>query len=137
MGGFFSLHCLIAWRISTLFVILSSTLFHSSYSLFLLLTNDTLPITPTPLQQSLVETNAHWSSLGALKADVAEALVVELAPIREEAARLLRDRNEIDTILGRGADYARERAQQTLDLAHQEMGLLLPKRSHSSMNPKL
>lgn len=61
---------------------------------------------------------------GALKGEVAEAVVAKVAPIREKTHELLADPAELDRLLAVGADKAAETAEATLGRAHEALGLL-------------
>jgi tryptophanyl-tRNA synthetase len=61
---------------------------------------------------------------GDLKADVAEATVEALAPIRERVAELLKDPAELDRLLAVGADRARSVASATLARVYERIGFL-------------
>ena len=51
---------------------------------------------------------------GDLKAAVAEAVIAELAPVRERYAELRPDESALEAILARGAEQARAIASETL-----------------------
>ncbi len=61
---------------------------------------------------------------GHLKVDTAEIVVNALAPIRDEAARLMADREELDRLLRVGAEKARERARKTLSSVYDAVGFV-------------
>ena len=61
---------------------------------------------------------------GDLKADVAEATIEGLAPVRERAGELLKDPTELDRILADGADRAREYAAATLARVYERVGFV-------------
>jgi tryptophanyl-tRNA synthetase len=61
---------------------------------------------------------------GHLKVDTAEIAVQALAPIRDETARILADRAQLDALLRRGAERARERAAATLARVYDRIGFL-------------
>jgi tryptophanyl-tRNA synthetase len=63
---------------------------------------------------------------GDLKRLVADVVVTELTPIRERHAALMREPDELDRLLARGADRARAVAGPKLDEMKRRMGLLLP-----------
>jgi tryptophanyl-tRNA synthetase len=63
---------------------------------------------------------------GDLKRTVADLIVATLAPIRERHAALMQDPAELDRLLARGAERAREVAGPKLAEAKRRMGLLLP-----------
>lgn len=60
---------------------------------------------------------------GTFKTAVADAVVAELAPIRERTLELLDDPAELDRILAANADRAREVADATLERTMTAMGL--------------
>ena len=60
---------------------------------------------------------------GAFKSEVADAVVAEVAPIRERALELLADPAELDRILAGNAARASEVAEATLDRAYRAIGL--------------
>ncbi|MDC0991625.1 tryptophan--tRNA ligase, partial [Pontimonas sp.] len=61
---------------------------------------------------------------GALKSEVAEAVVATVTPIRERTHELLADPAELDRLLVLGAEKAAETAEATLGRAHEALGLL-------------
>jgi tryptophanyl-tRNA synthetase len=61
---------------------------------------------------------------GDLKKDVAEALVEFVTPVRERVRSYLDDTAELDKILSRGAERAREVASRTLARAYERLGFL-------------
>jgi tryptophanyl-tRNA synthetase len=63
---------------------------------------------------------------GHLKVDTAELVVNAVAPVRDEAERLLADRAELDALLRRGAEKARARAQTTLRAVYDALGFVRP-----------
>ncbi|HEU5473909.1 MAG TPA: tryptophan--tRNA ligase [Actinophytocola sp.] len=65
---------------------------------------------------------------GDLKKDLAEALVEWVTPIRERVRSYMDDPAELDKILTRGADRAREVAAATLSSVYDRLGLLPPVR---------
>ncbi len=60
---------------------------------------------------------------GKLKVAVADAVIAEIEPVQEEYKRILADEAYLNSVLEKGAMQARERAQQTLDLAFKRIGL--------------
>lgn len=62
------------------------------------------------------------SGYGDLKKALAEVVEGTFGPIRERTNELLADRGELERLLQQGADRARERAQQTLDLVYERIG---------------
>lgn len=59
---------------------------------------------------------------GHLKVETAELIIATMGPIRDEAERLLADQAELDRLLKRGAEKARERAARTLDKVRAAVG---------------
>ncbi|MFP1628652.1 tryptophan--tRNA ligase [Streptomyces sp. 5K101] len=70
------------------------------------------------------ELAGEYGSYGALKKDVADALVEVLRPVRERHAELAADPAYIDDVLRKGADRARGMARPTVDAAYRAIGLL-------------
>ncbi len=66
------------------------------------------------------------SGYGDLKKAVAEALVEFVTPVRERVRSYLDDPAELDKILARGAERAREVTSATLATTYERMGLLAP-----------
>ena len=62
--------------------------------------------------------------LGHFKADLADLAVSKLSPVSSEMARLMRDTAEIDRILARGAERAREIAAPILDEVYEIVGMV-------------
>ncbi|MCR5610964.1 MAG: tryptophan--tRNA ligase [Clostridiales bacterium] len=60
---------------------------------------------------------------GRLKTCVADAVIAELEPVQNEYRRILSDREYLDGVLKKGADTASERAQKTLDLVFERVGI--------------
>ena len=63
---------------------------------------------------------------GDFKADVADAVVELFAPVRARYAELTADPGELDRVLARGAERARETAQRTMATVRDRIGLLAP-----------
>ncbi|MGY5318194.1 tryptophan--tRNA ligase [Neomicrococcus lactis] len=63
---------------------------------------------------------------GHLKVDVAEAVVAAVTPIRERTEQLLADPAELDRLLARGAEKAREVSQPVLEAVYERVGFLPP-----------
>ena len=63
---------------------------------------------------------------GDFKTDVAEAVVELFAPVRERYADLVADPGELDRVLARGAEQAREVAAATMTTVRERIGLLAP-----------
>ncbi|MFD9816211.1 tryptophan--tRNA ligase [Streptomyces sp. NPDC059080] len=67
-----------------------------------------------------------YDSYGALKKDVAEAVVELLRPVRERHAELAADPGYVDGVLRGGAERARAVARPRVDAAYRAVGLLPP-----------
>ncbi|MFZ0058768.1 MAG: tryptophan--tRNA ligase [Acidimicrobiales bacterium] len=67
---------------------------------------------------------ARYDTYGALKADVAAAVVELLRPVRERYVELTRDTGALAQILRQGADQARRIAAVTLERAQRAVGLV-------------
>jgi len=67
---------------------------------------------------------ARYDSYGALKADVAAAVVEMLRPVRERYLELTRDPGALAGILEQGADRAQKIAAATLERAQRAVGLV-------------
>ena len=65
---------------------------------------------------------------GDLKSRVAEVVIAALTPIRERYDELMRDVDELDRLLERGAEQAREISEPKLVEVKRRMGLVLPGR---------
>jgi tryptophanyl-tRNA synthetase len=63
---------------------------------------------------------------GALKSDVAEALADFVTPLRQQVAGYTDDPAELDKLLARGAERAREVAGQTVRAVYDRVGFLPP-----------
>jgi tryptophanyl-tRNA synthetase len=63
---------------------------------------------------------------GHLKVDTADLVVARVAPLRAEVDKMLADRTELERILRRGAEKARERAQVTLRRTYDALGFVRP-----------
>ena len=72
---------------------------------------------------------AQARGYGDLKKRVAEVVVDALAPIRQRYETIMEDVAELDRILARGAEQAREVAEPKLDEMKRRVGLVLPRRS--------
>ena len=66
---------------------------------------------------------------GDLKERVAEVVIGELTPIRQRYETLMEDVAELDRLLARGAEQAREVSEPKLDEMKRRVGLVLPQRS--------
>lgn len=63
---------------------------------------------------------------GHLKVETADMVIATIGPIRDETNRLLGDLGELDRILQRGAEKARQRAAVTLGKVRQAVGFVSP-----------
>ncbi|WP_405217520.1 tryptophan--tRNA ligase [Agrococcus sp. Ld7] len=74
---------------------------------------------------SVADLEAHFDGqgYGVFKTEVADAVVAELAPVRERTLELLADPAELDRLLAVNADRARAVADATLTRALEAMGL--------------
>jgi tryptophanyl-tRNA synthetase len=72
------------------------------------------------------EIEAHFSGQGyaALKSEVAEAVIEELAPIRERYKQLIADPAELDRLLALGAEKARAVAEPKVELVKARVGFI-------------
>lgn len=61
---------------------------------------------------------------GDLKADTAEIVHATLAPIRDRVQELMTDRAELERLIARGGQKAREAAQPTIDLVYNRVGFV-------------
>ena len=61
---------------------------------------------------------------GHLKVETAEIIQAAIAPIRDRAEELMKDRGELESILSQGAWKAQERAQKTLNEVYRRVGFL-------------
>jgi len=76
--------------------------------------------------RSIEEVTAAYDRYGPLKADLGEAMVEILAPVRERYAELTADPGAVPQLLKKGAVKAGAVASQTLDRARKAIGLLDP-----------
>ncbi|MFF9494354.1 tryptophan--tRNA ligase [Streptomyces flaveolus] len=67
-----------------------------------------------------------YDSYGALKKDVAEAVVEVLRPLRKRHQELCADPGYVEAVLRDGAEKARAMARPTVDAAYRAIGLLPP-----------
>jgi tryptophanyl-tRNA synthetase len=61
---------------------------------------------------------------GHLKVDTAELVVEAISPIRNKTEQLMADRGYLDSILKKGADRARAKAQITLQTVYDRIGFI-------------
>jgi len=76
--------------------------------------------------RSIEDVTASYDRYGPLKADLAEALVKVLTPVRERYAEITADPENLPRLLEKGALKASAIASQTLSRARQAIGLLAP-----------
>jgi tryptophanyl-tRNA synthetase len=74
-----------------------------------------------------IEARYDGQGYGQLKGDVAEAVVELLTPLRERYAELRSDPAELERLLARGAERARETVAPTLQAMYERMGFIRPK----------
>ena len=72
------------------------------------------------------ETALSGQGYGALKSEVAEAVIATLDPIRLRALELLEDKAQLDALLAKGAKKANQRAEETLALVYDRLGFVRP-----------
>jgi tryptophanyl-tRNA synthetase len=75
-----------------------------------------------------LEQQYEGKGYGDFKADVAEAVVALLAPVRERWTELVADPAHLDDVLAAGAERARETARATIAAVRDRVGLLAPAR---------
>lgn len=75
---------------------------------------------------SKIEASLSGSGYGALKTEVAEAVVSALEPLRTRTNELLEDSAELDRLLAKGAARANETAEKTLKAVYENLGLVTP-----------
>ena len=75
---------------------------------------------------TMAQAEAHFagSGYGALKTELAEAVIEHLRPIAQTTQELLSDAAELDRLLAIGAGKANELAEQTLAKVYERIGLL-------------
>jgi tryptophanyl-tRNA synthetase len=76
--------------------------------------------------ESIPEVEARYDGrgYGAFKEEVAEAVVQLLAPVQERYAELRSDPRELERLLARGAEKAREASEPTLAAMYDRMGFV-------------
>jgi len=75
---------------------------------------------------SKIEASLSGSGYGALKTEVAEAVVSALEPLRTRTNELLEDSAELNRLLAKGAARANETAEKTLKAVYENLGLVTP-----------
>ena len=73
---------------------------------------------------SALEARFAGQGYGALKGELADALVAHIEPIRNRANELLTDTVELDSLLAEGAARANEMAEQTLAKVYERIGFI-------------
>jgi tryptophanyl-tRNA synthetase len=73
-----------------------------------------------------LETAYEGKGYGDLKKDLAEVLVEFVTPLQARVKSYLDDVAELDKVLARGAEQAREVASRTLNQVYERVGFLLP-----------
>jgi tryptophanyl-tRNA synthetase len=73
-----------------------------------------------------IEARYDGSGYGQFKADVGDAVVEAIAPIQERYRELRSDPAELERLLARGAEKARETSEPTLDAMYERMGFVRP-----------
>lgn len=76
----------------------------------------------TPIEE--LEVTFAGRGYGDLKKEVAEVVVTAVEPFQKRMAELMDDPAELDRILARGAERAREIAERTVDRVYDALGLL-------------
>jgi tryptophanyl-tRNA synthetase len=82
----------------------------------------------TGAEVAALEQRYEGTGYGDFKADVAEAVVALLAPVRERWTELVADPAHLDEVLASGAERARETARATMSAVREKIGLLAPAR---------
>ena len=87
--------------------------------------NNLLTIYKAVSGKSSEEIEAHFAGkmYGHLKVELAERVVEELRPLREEYARFMKDPGQLEAELARGAEQARAIAQVTMREVRAKVGL--------------
>jgi tryptophanyl-tRNA synthetase len=91
--------------------------------------NNLLSIYKTVTDKSVAEVESDFADArgyGDLKKRVAEVVIEAIAPLRLRYEALMKDPAELDRLLARGAEKAREVAAPKLDQMKEIMGLVLP-----------
>ena len=71
-----------------------------------------------------IETRFDGAGYGPFKADVGEAVVELLTPVQERYAELRSDPRELERLLARGAEKARQASEPTLEAMYDRMGFV-------------
>ena len=75
-----------------------------------------------------IEAQFEGKGYGAFKPAVAEVVIDTLAPIREEAERLMKDKAYLNSVCKDGAERASYVANKTLNKVYKKVGFLMPER---------
>lgn len=75
-----------------------------------------------------IEAQFEGKGYGAFKPAVAEVVIDTLAPIREEAERLMKDKAYLNAVCRDGAERASYVANKTLNKVYKKVGFLMPER---------
>ncbi len=88
--------------------------------------NNLLQIYELMTGESRTAIEAHFAGkgYGALKGDVAEAVIEKLRPIRENYYRLIEDTAELDRLMAVGAERARAVAEPKIQLVKERVGFV-------------
>lgn len=89
--------------------------------------NNLLQIYELMTGESRASIEAHFAGkgYGALKGDVAEAVIEKLRPIRESYHRLIADPGELDRLMSVGAERARTVAEPKIRLVKERVGFVV------------
>ncbi len=71
-----------------------------------------------------IVTDYEGKMYGHLKMDLADLVVETLSPVREKYEELMKDKAYLEELMGKGAEKARERAENTLKLVYDTTGLI-------------
>jgi tryptophanyl-tRNA synthetase len=83
-----------------------------------------------------IEARYDGQGYGRFKEEVAEAVVQLLDPIRTRYEELRNDPRELQRLLARGAEKAREASQPTLAAMRERMGFVRPESGRSAGDPR-
>ena len=79
----------------------------------------------TGLSYEQIEKDFDGKGYGDFKSAVAEAVVEELRPIRENYERLIKDKKELERLYKEGAEKAAKLANRTLFKAMKKVGYIV------------
>lgn len=83
-------------------------------------------LTGTSIDELVEGYQRNGAGYGALKVDTAEALEAFCGPLRVKYDEYMNDRAELERILARGAEHAREVATRTIEQVYDRVGFLAP-----------